>query len=241
MAHNPTGTIMKKYALPLALVCCLLSSVAGAKASLTEVADTTGLHTANFGSTDNFSATYAAFAGISEFAFDFGTLDVVGGKGTVTYTYLGSGAGYGNSFEVDGSTVFSNHGTTAVGASFSAAASAGRLDFGFLTPDPTGYSSHAPYLVTDANVLGDLATTAACPGTNCRQGVFGIVADPRLARGSYQYLLIYNDPVTNGDHDYNDMVVGVNFTPAVPEPGTYAMLIAGLGLLGTVCRRGIPS
>ncbi|HTZ00484.1 MAG TPA: PEP-CTERM sorting domain-containing protein [Rhodocyclaceae bacterium] len=230
---------MKRYALPLALVCCLFSSVAGAKSSLTEVVSASGLHTTSFGSTDSFSATYPAFAGIADLSFDFGTLDVVGGKGTVTYTYLGSGAGYGNNFEVDGATVFSNHGATIVGATFSAGVSTGLLDFGFLTPSPTSYSSHSSYLVTDATVVGDLATTAACPGANCRQGVFGIVADPRLAKGSYQYLLIYNDPVTSGDHDYNDMVVGVNFTPAVPEPGSYAMIVAGLGLLSAVCRRGL--
>ena len=36
------------------------------------------------------------------------------------------------------------------------------------------------------------------------------------------------------DHDFQDMVVTIS---AVPEPETYAMLLAGLGLMGFVARR----
>lgn len=39
--------------------------------------------------------------------------------------------------------------------------------------------------------------------------------------------------------DYRDLVLSVNLVPvaAVPEPGTYAMLLAGLALLGVAARR----
>jgi len=47
----------------------------------------------------------------------------------------------------------------------------------------------------------------------------------------------FNDSY-RGDADYDDFVVGVNFVAApVPEPQTYAMLLAGLGLIGFSARR----
>jgi hypothetical protein len=53
--------------------------------------------------------------------------------------------------------------------------------------------------------------------------------------GTFDYLLGFNDSFT-GDADYDDFVVGINFVAAVPEPETYAMLLAGLGLLGMSMR-----
>jgi len=50
----------------------------------------------------------------------------------------------------------------------------------------------------------------------------------------YQYVLGYNDSYPGATADWNDMVVGIN---AVPEPEVYAMLAAGLGLMGFVARR----
>ena len=46
------------------------------------------------------------------------------------------------------------------------------------------------------------------------------------------WVIAFND--SGGDLDFDDMVVQVT---AVPEPGTYAMLLAGLGLLGVMVRR----
>ena len=66
------------------------------------------------------------------------------------------------------------------------------------------------------------------------------IANPSIAIGVAQSstntskaLFVFND---NGsaDGDYDDMVVSVT---AVPEPETYAMMLAGLGLMGAVARR----
>lgn len=40
-----------------------------------------------------------------------------------------------------------------------------------------------------------------------------------------------------GDYDYNDYVAEVRFANPVPEPETYAMLLAGLGLMALAARR----
>lgn len=55
--------------------------------------------------------------------------------------------------------------------------------------------------------------------------------------GQQHYFLAWEDRGSVSDKDYNDYIVEVQFTTPVPEPETYAMLIAGLGLLGFAARR----
>lgn len=50
------------------------------------------------------------------------------------------------------------------------------------------------------------------------------------------YFIAWEDRIT-GDFDYNDMVVEVRYVNAVPEPETYALMLAGLALLGFAARR----
>jgi hypothetical protein len=52
----------------------------------------------------------------------------------------------------------------------------------------------------------------------------------------YDALLFLNDAGAGEDRDFDDMVVGVNLL-AVPEPGIYAMMAAGLLVLVGVGRR----
>ncbi len=42
---------------------------------------------------------------------------------------------------------------------------------------------------------------------------------------------------TTSDHDYNDFVVEIRFANPMPESETYAMVLAGIGLLGFAARR----
>nr|WP_315494290.1 PEP-CTERM sorting domain-containing protein [uncultured Rhodoferax sp.] len=56
-----------------------------------------------------------------------------------------------------------------------------------------------------------------------------------MANDSKSALLLFNDKGRDGDFD--DMVIKVAITTPVPEPETYAMLLAGLALLGGVARR----
>jgi hypothetical protein len=48
------------------------------------------------------------------------------------------------------------------------------------------------------------------------------------------WLFAYEDGT---DFDYNDMAVKVESINAIPEPETYAMMVAGLGVMGFIARR----
>ncbi len=180
-------------------------------------------------STINFNnPSVEPMAGFStpELSFNYGTL-TANVAGTVTYTFLGSQAGYTNTFTSNGTLDFSGH-TTTVGSSVTQSVSAGNLNFNF--------GSNGSYTISNGTTI----TNTTNFGYGFNEGVFGIVGATTVNNNSYQDLLIYNDPVNNGDHDYNDLVVGVNFKPSVspvPEPAEGVLLLSGIGLLGFIAAR----
>ncbi len=162
-----------------------------------------------------------------ELSFTYGTLTATV-AGTVTYTFLGSQAGYTNTFTSNAALDFTGHATT-VGSYVTQSVSAGNLNFSFGTISP-GYTIANATSISNTTNFGYLSN----------EGVFGIVGATTVNNMSYQNLLIYNDPVNNGDHDYNDLVVGVNFKPLVspvPEPSEVALLLSGIGLLSFIAVR----
>jgi hypothetical protein len=138
--------------------------------------------------------------------------------GIFTATYLGNESGYVDSYHFGaGSGALLE--TNKLGATISQSVGAGLLNFSF--------SDNAGLGHTFAN--GDQ-----------QQKIFGfaILKGQANKYGTFDYLLGFNDSY-GGDADYDDFVVGVNFTSMapVPEPRAYAMMLAGLGLLGFSARR----
>lgn len=78
---------------------------------------------------------------------------------------------------------------------------------------------------------------------------FGAASDPSFAilgltslgqlANQTSYLVGFNDSDI-GDADHDDLAVRVSASP-IPEPSTYAMLLAGLGAVGFMARRRRPA
>jgi len=160
-----------------------------------------------------------------------GTLGpVVGGRedaminttaGVLTATFLGFEALDTDTFIFSlSSGTLSNKG--ALNATISGTVAAGPLDFTFA--DLFQGTS-----IGNGQNLGDFTSYAVL-------GSFaGSVFTPFTLGGAYDLILGFNDGL-RVDSDYDDMVVGLKVV-AIPEPETYALLMAGLGAVGFVARR----
>lgn len=153
-------------------------------------------------------------------AIDLGTL-VTNHAGIATFTYLGQESSYTNSLNLPASG-FSLFESNPVGTSISAiVSSVGALNFKFAE------------LVSPTNAS---ATNGGAWAPNTSIGLIG--RNMSVLGNTYGYVLGYNDSAGSANlGDWDDYVIGVNFTTQVPEPGVYGMLAAGLGMLGWVSRR----
>lgn len=144
---------------------------------------------------------------------------VIASGGEVTATYQGNSASYSNDLYLvnTGAFVFNNHanspGDTAVLGTFAAGT---ELIFK-LYVNNTGYSyftgpgSRNPDGNTHARVQSEWS-----PGTT----------------------LVSFEDLYNGPFDYNDLSFSfTNTVSGVPEPETYALMLAGLGVVGMLARR----
>ncbi|MEO7008708.1 MAG: PEP-CTERM sorting domain-containing protein [Caldimonas sp.] len=131
--------------------------------------------------------------------------------GTATFTYLGNESGNSNLFTFTlGPQTLTE--ANAIGTSVTGAIGAGALGFSF----------------TDTNTASTFFN-----------GSSALVYVPNVntsSYGNFQYVIGFNDNGSS-DGDFDDFVVGVNVAAAVPEPETYALMLAGLGALGFVSRR----
>ena len=141
--------------------------------------------------------------------------------GTLTATFLGFEAIDTDTFTFTlSSGTLSNKG--ALNASISGPAAAGPLNFTFA-------DLFQGTAIGNGQNLGDFTSYAVL-------GSFaGTVFTPFTLGGAYDLILGFNDGL-RVDSDYDDMVIGLRVT-AVPEPETYALLLAGLGAVGFVAGR----
>ena len=160
-----------------------------------------------------------------------GTLGpVVGGRedsminttaGVLTATFLGFEALDTDTFTFTlGNGTLSNKG--ALNASISGPVSAGALNFTFA-------DLFQGTAIGNGQNLGDFTSYAVL-------GSFaGAVFTPFTLGGTYDLILGFNDGL-RVDSDYDDMVVGLKVV-AIPEPESYALMLAGLAAVGFVSRR----
>lgn len=153
-------------------------------------------------------------------AVDLGAL-VTNQPGVATFTFLDQESGYTNSLNLpaSGLSLFESN---PVGTSIiSLVNSTGPLNFKFVE------------LVSPTNAS---AINGGIWGPNTSIGLIG--KNMSVLGNPYQFVLGYNDSAGTATlGDWDDFVIGVNFTTQVPEPEVYGMMVAGLGLLGWVGRR----
>jgi len=161
------------------------------------------------------------------------------GPGTLSATLIGAEAVYLDSFSIGAASLLN---TAAPGSTLSVpVGGSGTITLGFTFKDstsgntianggtPSGYATYA--------VLG-VAVTPSHPSTcgftdMCE--IFGATVNGKSK--TFDVILGFNDGYP-GDKDYDDMVVGLKFTPAaVAEPGSIAMILAGLAGIALVVRR----
>lgn len=144
-------------------------------------------------------------------------------SGFITFTFLGQESGYTDRVDLVIGSAPAPMDESLIGSTVTAKITAGVVDFKFY--DAFGGSAingGAWSKDTSIALLGTDFTTTAASGA--------------LAAGaSFSYVLGFNDSAKGLD-DWDDYIIGVNITP-VPEPSTYALLLAGLGAVGFVARR----
>lgn len=93
---------------------------------------------------------------------------------------------------------------------------------------------------TAGSLTGDLLFSSA-GGVNATVGNdgFGIFWGPNTAfAGTNVFYIGYDDQITTAaDDNHDDMIIRVTVSPAVPEPGTWAMMLLGFGAVGFAIRR----
>jgi hypothetical protein len=157
--------------------------------------------------------------------FKGGSLQVDVTPANLTFTYLGKEAGHSNSFTYDylGDNESLYTATTSRGSSFWVSVSVeGYLELKFTDVTVSNTNAFSGYAESNPN--------------NDRFGFLDVSEiDFGDGAGEYDYLILFNDVYP--DADFNDMVVGVKAVQAIPEPETYALMLAGLGVVGFMARR----
>lgn len=148
----------------------------------------------------------------------FGQISV-SGPATVTYSFVGSESGYDTSLFAQFFGRFGTATESAGSAIVGVVNEGGALDFSF----------------NDGHAGGTATNAQASSFTAATNPSFVILGSNLSLSGASEYLLGYNDSF-RGDADFDDMVVRLSVSP-VPEPSTYALMLAGLGVLGFVARR----
>lgn len=202
----------------------ILAAAAAVSMALPATANAAADVTVNFGATNPVPASndfqsLLSGLGLTRFATTGASL-VLNGPALITFYFMGSESGFNDTFSTSTlslteNTLFTNNfagGGTLIGSQvFAGGSLAGLLNF------------------TTTNANGASATVG--------QDGFGIFLGANQVSGSNFTTLYfgYDDEIRNQDDNHDDFIVRA-VIQAVPEPATWAMMIAGFGLVGGAMR-----
>ena len=138
---------------------------------------------------------------------------VLNGAAWVQFTFLGSESYYSESFFVNGNQVFTEN-----------------TNF---TNWNTGGTS-APIALTDF-LTAIFTSNTGVPATPGSIGL-AVFADANGTYNTQDIYFGYDDGGAGPDRDYDDMIVEATILP-IPEPATWALMIAGIAAVGVSMRR----
>lgn len=158
-------------------------------------------------------------AGFNSYASTGASL-VLSEAATITFYFLGSESGFSDTFTA---------GTLAPKTETSS------FENHFLSPILIGSQGFA------GGTLQGLLTFTSNLGVTANIGHdgFAIFLKPgqTTGQGFTELYFGYDDQINNADDNHDDFVVRAVVTAAVPEPGTWAMLVSGFALIGSLLRR----
>lgn len=215
---------MRNFILAAAAL-TLASPVAAIAAPTINVNFTPSPATAVIGAANNFK-TNLNTAGFTNFTTPITSL-ILSGMANVTWSYMGSESGFKNTFN-----------TVHIGT-LSYTETSGGFDNKWNAPVLIGTQTYAA-----ATNLTSLLSFSSNLGLTAGVGSAGFAAFLKPGAGSVSgagYTTIYfgyDDERSRPDRDYDDFIVRATITAVpVPEPGTWAMLLAGFAIVGSLLRR----
>ena len=141
----------------------------------------------------------------------------------IDFYFLGSESGYTDSLEIDG-VPFAELNTNAFAAPVFLVSR--YFGAGNIVPGSAGVEFTTDGAEGNAAILGDAGFGIFMAGALGTQEVVD------------RFVIGYDDQITGPDDDnHDDLMVLAVVRSAVPEPGTWAMLLAGFGMLGAAMRR----
>lgn len=165
---------------------------------------------------NNFGAGLAGL-GLTRYVTSGANLTLTA-PGTISFEFLGSESRFSDAFE-------------APDVAFTETSS---FENRFATPTAIGTSTFA------AGSLAGLLRFVSSGGRTATLGEegFTVFLDPNQTPGQETsvFYIGFDDQISGQDDDFDDLIVRGTLTGAIPEPGTWALLLMGFGLVGGLLR-----